>query len=156
MNDDRDWVETGLLGMIAYGTWETMDAQQKQLQMMQRLNDMNIMADKYPGASRVELEQWVDRYYLWKYGPQPHFFQTVGFRLFAPIGFTIFGMIIMIFAAMQDTKYFLSNAQINSFVYWTIFIAVASFVICNVIGWRKEREYRRNWPARPPHTPEIY
>lgn len=156
MSNDRDWVETGLLGMIAYGTWEGMNAQQEQLRMMQRLNDMNIMSDKYHETNRVVLEQWVDQYYLWKFGPKPDFLQTVQFRLFAPIGFTIFGMIIMIFAAMQDTKYFLSNAQINSFVYWTIFIAVASLVICNVIGWRKEREYRRNWPARPPHTPEIY
>lgn len=156
MSNDRDWVETGLLSLIAYGTLETMEAQQQQLRLMQRANDLNIMADKYPMAGRVVLEQWLDQYYYWLYGPPKHWLQTITGRLILPAVLTVVTAVVMTFIGMQDINYFLSNQMVNTTFGVTLLAGITSLVVCNLLGWRKAHQRNVNWPMKPPHTPEVY
>lgn len=64
MNQDREGVQTLLLSVIAYSAIEAMEAQRRQERLMRRAHDLGGMADKYPAAGRVVLEQWLDHYYL--------------------------------------------------------------------------------------------
>ena len=155
MNQDRDAAQTLLLSVIAYGALEAVEAQRRQERLMRRAYDLGIMADKYPAAGRVVREQWLDRYYLWLYGPPKHVMQTVTGRLVYPGVITVVTAIVMVFIGMQDVDYFLSNAMIDTTLGVTLLVGLGALLVCNLLGWRKSRERLRNWPSRPLETPEI-
>ncbi len=155
MSQDRDGVQTVLLSVIAYSALEALETQRRQERLIRRAYDLGVMADKYPMAGRVVLEQWLDRYYLWLYGPPKHTMQTVTGRLVYPAVITVVTGVVMVFIGMQDVAYFLSDAMIDTTLGVTLLVGLAALIVCNLLGWRASRERNRNWPAKPRETPEI-
>ena len=157
------WAQTAMMAGILGSNIDQKRLQERQLFLLQRQKDLQIMAAKYPVVDQITLEQWLDQYYYWKYGPRKSRLQRPGFRVGVPFLITGLVFVITVLSGLS-TKYSavssISSQQINHSIgvvfFGTFFAAVISLVVCNVIGAMKAKERRDNWPVKPQATPEIY
>ena len=149
-------MQTVLLAGILGSQFDQMKLQNQQLHLLQRQRDLQIMSSKYPAVNQVTLEQWLDRYYSWKFGPKKSKLQGVGFRLGVPVLATGAMLIYTIFALFLTVTPVNIPKSFDGIVTWTFWAAVLSLIICNVIGMIKAHQRKANWPSKPVETPEVY
>lgn len=155
-----EWVQTTLLAGILGSEIDKTRLQQRQLALFQRQKDLQVMAAKYPAVDQITLEQWLDQYYLWKFGPKKSWIQGPIFRVVLPILMAGVVFLIGAFRVLVTLSPGVSTDAINSAIgtalittFWT---AVVALVVFNIFGAYMAKERRDNWPRKPRATPEIY